>query len=592
MVSVFLKRIPSGLVLFALLLFSFWLMFHEFSADASHLSIATKSWSDFGSHIPLIRSFSMGDNFANLIYGKPIQHPLFPNEPIRYHFLFYALVGILEKAGLRIDWAFNIPSALGLFFLMVMMWKLAYELFADTRVAALSVIFFLFNGSLSFLTFFKTHPLSLATPIDIITNAKFPSFGPWDGGDISAFWTLNIYTNQRHLGLSFALSLFVFFLILRKKYGVLPGIILGLLLFTNQAAAGITALFLVWFFIARGGVPFRSIVTALAALPFFLLLTRLTTLPTAIAWLPGYLTPAPLTILSFLKFWFLNLGLHTIFIPLGLLLAPRRVTKLLLVPLFLLFILPNLFRFSPDMINNHKFFNFFLIIGNMFSAYAVLQIMNGAGRHAFSSTVMRNLLTAIRRRTNQTDYPYPDPIQKPQACLTDAQQNVCRTATLFIIFFLTLSGVIDFFPILNDTKGSVLDVRANPDAQFFATQTLPDAVVANSTWFYHPASLAGRAIFNGYSYFTWSYGYDQGAREKLLIKIYQAKNRIEACQLLLQHNIAYVELSTKPEGYLTPNRQLWRPLPKRYENQASGLSVYAAEEICQTKEKENKIYSE
>lgn len=540
MVSVFLKRIPSGLVLFALLLFSFWLMFHEFSADASHLSIATKSWSDFGSHIPLIRSFSMGDNFANLIQGKPMQHPLFPNEPIRYHFLFYALVGILEKAGLRIDWAFNIPSALGLFFLMLMIWKLAYELFADTRVAALSVIFFLFNGSLSFLTFFKTHPLSLATPIDIITNAKFPSFGPWDGGNISAFWTLNIYTNQRHLGLSFTLSLFVFFLILRNKSGLLSGILLGLLLFTNQAAAGITALFLVWFFIARGGVPFRSIVTALAALPFFLLLTRLTTLPTAIAWLPGYLTPAPLTILSFLKFWFLNLGLHTIFIPLGLLLAPRRVTKLLLVPLFLLFILPNLFRFSPDMINNHKFFNFFLIIGTMFSAYAVNKIF----------------------------------------FLRTKKSGLATSAGCIVLLILTLSGFIDIFPIINDTKIRVADIAANPDIRFFTT--IPaGSTVANSTWFYHPASLAGRPIFNGYSYFTWSYGYDQTSREQKTISLYQSKTRKEACVLLKQNNISYLELSKNPETFLKPNETLWQSLPTAYHNPTTGLSVYSAQIICQ-----------
>ena len=68
MASVFLKRISSGLVLFALFLFSFWLMFHTFSYDpkTSSMMIATKAWSDFGSHIPLIRSFSMGDNFDRL----------------------------------------------------------------------------------------------------------------------------------------------------------------------------------------------------------------------------------------------------------------------------------------------------------------------------------------------------------------------------------------------------------------------------------------------------------------------------------------------------------------------------------------------
>ncbi|TSC86331.1 MAG: hypothetical protein G01um10147_943 [Microgenomates group bacterium Gr01-1014_7] len=74
--------------------------------------IATKAWSDFASHIPLIRSFSLGDNFLP-------EYPLFPGEPIRYHFLFYAVVGYLEKLGLRIDYAFNILSALSFAFLII-----------------------------------------------------------------------------------------------------------------------------------------------------------------------------------------------------------------------------------------------------------------------------------------------------------------------------------------------------------------------------------------------------------------------------------------------------------------------------------------
>src|SRR5688572_8586263 len=80
------------------LLFSFFLMFHTFSYDTrTHtMSMASKVWSDFGAHIPLIRSFSYGANWDRLLTGQPIESPLFPGEPIRYHFGFYALVGALE----------------------------------------------------------------------------------------------------------------------------------------------------------------------------------------------------------------------------------------------------------------------------------------------------------------------------------------------------------------------------------------------------------------------------------------------------------------------------------------------------------------
>src|SRR3989344_5595347 len=162
------------------LLFSFWLMFHTFSYDARNntIHIGRTLWSDFGAHIPLIRSFSMGDNFTLLLKGKP-EYPIYPGEPIRYHFLFYALVGLLERLGLGIDWALNIPSALGFFFLLFFIFAIVKKLFTDIRVAVLSVIFFLFNGSLAFLRFFALHPLSKNILYDIRNASAFPAAAPW-----------------------------------------------------------------------------------------------------------------------------------------------------------------------------------------------------------------------------------------------------------------------------------------------------------------------------------------------------------------------------------------------------------------------------
>jgi hypothetical protein len=60
---------------------------------------------------------------------------------------------------------------------------------------------------LGFLNFFAKFPLNPHTLTDIVTAEHFTSFGPWDGKLVSAFWNLNIYTNQRHLSLSFALGL-------------------------------------------------------------------------------------------------------------------------------------------------------------------------------------------------------------------------------------------------------------------------------------------------------------------------------------------------------------------------------------------------
>lgn len=538
-----------------LLGFSIFLMFHTFSYDQkTHaIKIASKLWSDFGAHLPLIRSFSYGDNFNKLWQGKPIESPLFPNEPIRYHFGFYAFVGLLEKLGVPLDWALNVPSALGFFVLMVLIYAVAAKLFTDRRAGFLSVLFLLFNGSLSFLKFFEKHPPSITTFYNIVTNSRFPSFGPWDGGPITAFWSLNIYTNQRHLAFSYTLVLaiiavFVFVIpgqtrnpLFANKFiqGVLIAAASIILLFTNFPAAAITGLFLVWIFLIKREVRPTLVIAALLILPPAFWLIKLVNLARPIHFDPGWLTPKPLTILSFFHFWFANIGLHILLIPLGILLSPKSARKLLAPLLFVLFILPNLFRFSPDPINNHKFFNFFLIIGNMFSAYAVIRILQQ--------------------------------LKKPLQVVVG----------IGLIGFLTLSGLIDFFPILNDTRGSLPDLPDNPDVVFFKENTAPDATILNSTWFYHPASLAGRSIFSGYTYFTWSYGYDQAGREEIVKAIYQAPTKEIACNLLLMYHIGYVELNDRPEMYLSPNWELWRnEFVPIYHNFSSGLRVYKVSQNC------------
>jgi len=531
-------------------------MIHTFSYDgASHdLRIATKAWSDFGAHIPLIRSFSYGSNLTRMIHSEPIESPLFPGEPIRYHFGFYALVGALERLGVRIDWAFNIPSALGLAALILSVAALAMALFRSRIVAALSVLLFCCNGSLSFFRFFRDHPLRLATPFDILTNSRFPSFGPWDNGTVTAFWNFNIYTNQRHLGLSFAMVTGLLLMLLsppkylRDKpllFAVGIACCMSILLFFHYPSVFIAGIFCLTLFLAHRHLRIPLLFAALLSLPAVLFLRHVASTGTDIVWEPGYLAAAtdPWTLI---RFWFDNLGLHLFLIPAGLILAPKKIRRVCLGPLLVLFIIPNLFRFSPDMINNHKFFNYFLIIGNMFSAYAVY-------------TITRN-----PQKTNHRTL----------------SRMARRTVATVLVVLLTFSGVIDLFPIINDTKGSVSDIAANPDAAYILTHTAPDAVVANSTWFYHPASIAGRAIYSGYTYFTWSYGYDQSRQESALLSVYRSDNLSSLCTILTQQRIEAVELDRQPESYISPNRQFWDSLTPDYENPVTHRTIYLTDSLC------------
>lgn len=531
--------------------FSFFLMFHTFSYDTHRheLRISTKAWSDFGAHIPLIRSFSRGENLSRLLHVSPVESPLFPGTPIRYHFGFYALVGALERIGMPLDWALNLPSALGFFALLLGIWLVSDAFFASTFTSVLSVLFFVCNGSLSAIAFFRQHPLGPGTIADILTNTRFPTFGPWDGQAITAFWTLNIYTNQRHLAFSYALFLFLLLSVQKgvhiKHRAVLYAGILGTLMFVNFAVFGIACLFLPWIFLRVPHERRTIIAASLLCIPALLLLHAVSQAPSPISWEPGYLSHAT-TVTGWVSFWIQNIGLHALLIPIGMMLSPKKVRRLLVVPLVVLFLLPNLFRFSPDMINNHKFFNFFMILGSMFSAHAVWRVLKGFGK-------IRPRIIGI-------------PLQ--------------GIVLVELLILLTLSGVIDLFPVLNDTKGTIKDVPADSDVTYFLTHTNTTDIIANSTWFYHPASLAGRSVASGYTYFTWSYGYDQSAREDALRAIYEAPNLSAMCDATAALHVAFVELHDSPEEYLRPNRELWNSLPAEYTNDATHRRVFRVSTHC------------
>lgn len=503
MLSKILKRHQIDILIIGLLslLFSFWLMFSTFSYKNGSMLISAKAWSDFSGNIPLIRSFSLGDNF-------PIQYPLFPGEPIRYHYLFYFLAGMLEKIGLRIDWALNLLSALSFSALMLIIYLLGKELFKNRAVGALSLIFFLFNSSFSFIEFFKLHPVSIKTFSEIVSNNAFPSFGPYDGKIISAFWNLNIYTNQRHLALALALLFLIVFFIVKYERKtknlslyliLLFGILVGILPFLHSSVflmiLAVLGILLILFSSQRKSIFFILLIGSVISLPRIIFLKETAT------YLPhmqlGYLITNQLSVFSFLQYWFMNLGLSVFLIPIGFLFA-NKLQKQIFLAFLSLFTIGNLFQFSIEMAGNHKFFNAFLIIGNMYSAF---------------------LLVKFWKRF-----------------------ELFRPIAIIAVFFLIFSGIIDFFPIKNDGFMSVSDYPKNPDIQWIIKNTPKKAVFLNSKYTYDSVSLAGRKIFMGWPYFPWSLGYDTFKRSSVMQQIFETTDKNVSCSLLRKNNIDYVEI--------------------------------------------------
>jgi hypothetical protein len=535
------RKNPLEAVVFLVILgFSTLLMLKTFRLEAGELKIAAKAWSDFAATIPLIRSFSLGDNL-------PPQYPIFAGPPIRYHFVFFLLVGLLEKMGLTIDWALNSLSVVSFLALALAIYYLARVAFKKRLVAYLSLVLFLFNGSFSFLEFFKNHPLSLNSLKEIVTNSQFSSFGPYDGKVVSAFWNLNIYTNQRHLALAYAAFLILVLIIykadrnpkwlsLRRTF--ILGVGIGLFPFWHSAVFGMLGIGLVVFFLIYPKLRTKILIMGLLALALAVPQVLYMGKSQVSVWYfsPGYLVE-PLTLKSFLSYWFLNLGIGIFVALVGIFLADKNQRKIFL-PFLALFIVGNLFRFTPEIAANHKFFNLFLIGMNLFSAFAL--------------------------------------------CLLWKKGVFGKIVFIVALLLLTLSGLIDLFPILNDSYVRIPDYQKNATSLFILKHTPGSATFLNSSLLYDPASLAGRKIYLGWPYFSWSAGYDTDSRFRTLKTILEGKDKQATCSLLTAEGIDYIEIQkpTVIEDVL-PNYQLFsKEFSLIYSLPEAGLSIYDVEASC------------
>ncbi len=530
------------IVLLIGLIFGSFLMFSSFSRENNTLLISTKAWSDFASHIPLIRSFSLGDNF-------PPEYPLFPGETIKYHFLFYAGVGILEKIGLPIDLALNIPSILGFVILIFLIYLLGKTIFGSRMVGLMSAIFFIFNSSLSYIYYFKNNPLSLTSLKNIPLIDNFQSFAPYDNGVVSAFWNLNIYTNQRHLALSFGLSLLLIYFLIRPvfekkkqdiKVAIILGVVLGLSFFLHMAVflmTGVVILFLAIFFSKiRKNAFIVLILAGLIALPQYLYLNSSPGFKMFLN--PGYLVANTLTLSKFTEFWIYNLGISIILIPLGFIFSNSKQRKILLsfIPLF---IIGNLIQFSPEIAANHKFFNYISIITNMFCAFALYILWK--------------------------------------------KNNLLKPILAIFAFLMIFGGIIDFFPLYNDHKITINDYKSNPNSTWILKNSNPDSIFLNTIYIYDPASMAGRKIFFGWPYFAWSQGYDTYKRGDVLKEILGSENKNTACKLLRENDIDFVSIKVDPvpNPDIPPISSLWSSeFTPSYQNRKENYTIYKTETNC------------
>ena len=182
------------------------MMFHTCRIEGDTLILGRTAFGDLNIHLGMARSFSFGQNF-------PTGYVAYASGDIRYHFMFYFLVGNLDFLGLPLDWAINLPSILAFTSVLLLLHAIGSVVGRDARVGLLTVMFFLMRSSPAAFTYFARLPGSLGDKLhELFLTRKFIGLTTHETWGI---WNLNTYVVERHFGFAFGLVLIALLFLVR-----------------------------------------------------------------------------------------------------------------------------------------------------------------------------------------------------------------------------------------------------------------------------------------------------------------------------------------------------------------------------------------
>ena len=200
------------------------------------------------------------------------------------------------------------------------------------------------------------------------------------------------------------------------------------------------------------------------------------------------------------------------------------------------------FRFSEELLINHKFLNVWLVMANVFVAYAIVKLWN------LGSAVAKVPL---------------------------------RVLTVILIALITIGGLIDLVPIKNSYS---ISMKHDGDrlVEWVQANTEPKSIFISHRYINHQILLAGRLLFYGDPYYSWGTGYDNLARDVIYRKIFEGQDPAEVFRLLKENNISYVAIDDVLRNgrfFATkPNEALFRAYFKLVfddtERQYANLKIY------------------
>ena len=499
----------------ALLVFVTLTFRYVLHADGNHLYMGFTVFSDYAPNLSLIRSFSWFENF-------PTQYPFFAGEDIKYHFMFMFFCGNLERMGLPIEAAYNLPSILGLFGFLVMLTQFTLRVTGRFEAAIITPFLFVFRSGLALFYFIAEH-LSAGDLMDAFReNSVFIGYTPNENWGL---WNYNVYLNQRHLGFGLLIVMAVIWyyygylenacglsahikelFFTREAWAVmdlprviLTAVLLGMLSFWNGACVIGGLLVLAGFALfSRNKLDFLGLAIITVCMSFMQTHFFINGSAVSPAFYWGFISESK-TVMGVIWFLIEISGMTIAGAIFAAIVMEGKYRALICA-----FLLPTVFAFTmsltPDVTVNHKY---------------IMMSM------ALLSVIWAELLVRLWR---------------------ERRTVAARTFAIVLTVILTATGAYDFVIIIrNNGKDHEFVVDTESELGHYIKDNLTwDDLVLSGPDSVSNFTVSGCRMYCGWPYYAWSAGYDTDYRFETAKNIYTIDDEAELLGILREENINYV----------------------------------------------------
>ena len=499
----------------ALLVFVTLTFRYVLHADGNHLYMGFTVFSDYAPNLSLIRSFSWFENF-------PTQYPFFAGEDIKYHFMFMFFCGNLERMGLPIEAAYNLPSILGLFGFLVMLTQFTLRVTGRFEAAIITPFLFVFRSGLALFYFIAEH-LSAGDLMDAFReNSVFIGYTPNENWGL---WNYNVYLNQRHLGFGLLIVMAVIWyyygylenacglsahikelFFTREAWAVrdlprviLTAVLLGMLSFWNGACVIGGLLVLAGFALfSRNKLDFLGLAIITVCMSFMQTHFFINGSAVSPAFYWGFISESK-TVMGVIWFLIEISGMTIAGAIFAAIVMEGKYRALICA-----FLLPTVFAFTmsltPDVTVNHKY---------------IMMSM------ALLSVIWAELLVRLWR---------------------ERRTVAARTFAIVLTVILTATGAYDFVIIIrNNGKDHEFVVDTESELGHYIKDNLTwDDLVLSGPDSVSNFTVSGCRMYCGWPYYAWSAGYDTDYRFETAKYIYTIDDEAELLGILREENINYV----------------------------------------------------